>query len=76
MTQKQRLKDLFEFRRGQWISLLDILILGIAQYNARIFELRRDGMDIVNKLEMRNGKKITSFMYRPAVKEEQKEFAL
>jgi hypothetical protein len=45
-TQRDRLLAFLEARRGQWIPLPEILGLGIAQYNARIFELRGKGHDI------------------------------
>jgi hypothetical protein len=37
--------------RSSWVSLPEILALGIAQYNARIFELRRLGFAVENKTE-------------------------
>jgi hypothetical protein len=37
--------------RGSWVPLPQILTLGIAQYNARVFELRRLGFRIANKRE-------------------------
>ena len=63
MTQKERLKAVFELNKNKWIPLPEILRLGIAQYNARIHELRRDGMHIANKIESANGQKHTWFMY-------------
>jgi hypothetical protein len=38
--------------KGSWIGLPEILKLGIAQYSARIHELRRLGFIIENKLEV------------------------
>jgi hypothetical protein len=49
--QRDRLLDLLKRRHLQWIPLPDILALGIAQYNARIYELRRIGYGIENKQE-------------------------
>jgi hypothetical protein len=40
--------------KGGWVPLPDILALGIAQYNARILELRQLGFDIENKTECVN----------------------
>jgi hypothetical protein len=40
---------------GSWVPLPQILKLGIAQYNARILELRRLGLVIENKTERVNG---------------------
>jgi hypothetical protein len=37
--------------RGSWVSLPQILALGIAQFGARILELRRTGFAIENKIE-------------------------
>jgi hypothetical protein len=37
--------------KGGWVALPDVLALGIAQYNARILELRRLGFVIENKTE-------------------------
>ena len=54
IAQKENIKTLFEFRPNQWIPLPEIMQYA-AQYNARIFELRRDGMDIINKKEKING---------------------
>jgi len=40
---------------GSWVPLPQILALGIAQYGARILELRRLGFVIENKTERVNG---------------------
>ena len=40
---------------GSWVTLPQILTPGIAQYNARILELRRLGFVIENKTERVNG---------------------
>ena len=68
-TQKARIANLFLSRPNQWIPLTEILGLYIAQYNARIFELRRDGMNIENKIEAVNGVRHTWFRYVPKIKE-------
>ncbi len=47
--------------RGSWVSLPQILKLGIAQYNARILELRRLGFNIENKTERVNGARYSWF---------------
>jgi hypothetical protein len=36
---------------GSWVPLPEILKLGVAQYNARILELRRLGFTIENRTE-------------------------
>ena len=41
---------------GDWVSLRDLWGIA-AQYNARIFELRREGYDIQNRTEIRNGQR-------------------
>ena len=69
-AQRERLKDLFEYNRGRWIPLPQILAMGIAQYNARIFELRREGMQIENTSKTVDGAKHTWFRYNPEVKED------
>ncbi len=40
---------------GSWVPLPEILKLGVAQYNARIFELRRMGFLIENRTQRVNG---------------------
>jgi hypothetical protein len=48
-TQRDRIIRLLVEARGGWVPLPRILDLGIAQYSARIFELRRLGFAIDNK---------------------------
>lgn len=50
-TQRDRILRLLVDAHGEWVSLPDILALGIAQYNARIFELRRLNFNIENRSE-------------------------
>jgi Helix-turn-helix domain len=47
--QRDRLLALLKSRAPDLVSLPDIIALGIAQYNARIFELRRLGHHIESK---------------------------
>jgi Helix-turn-helix domain len=47
--------------RGAWVPLLQILDLGIAQYGARILELRRQGFVIENRCERLDGKRHSWF---------------
>jgi hypothetical protein len=49
--QRDRLLALLAERASAWVPLPDILALGIAQYNARIFELRSMGHRIESKQE-------------------------
>jgi hypothetical protein len=48
-TQRSKILALLVQARGAWVPLPDILALGIAQYNARIFELRRLGFAVENR---------------------------
>ena len=74
-TQRDNLFQLFESRPGQWIPLPEILRLGIAQYGARIYDLRKEGKEIQNKtIEVVDGQKRTAFMY--VRKEKQIEMAI
>jgi hypothetical protein len=50
-TQRDRLLDLLKAGRGDWIPLPETLALGIAQYSARIHELRKLGYGIENRKE-------------------------
>jgi hypothetical protein len=50
-TQCARILDLLKERAGTWVPLPTILDLHIAQYNARIFQLRANGHNIENKIE-------------------------
>ena len=51
-TQRDRILRLLIEARGGWVPLPDILALGCAQYNARIFELRRLNFSIENRSEI------------------------
>jgi hypothetical protein len=50
-TQSAAILRLLVEARGAWVSLPEVMALGIAQYNARIFELRRLGFTIENRTE-------------------------
>ena len=50
-TQRQKLLELLQSRPNQWIPLPEIMRLGLAQYNARILELRHSGYKIENKIQ-------------------------
>jgi hypothetical protein len=64
LTQGERLLALLEAHEGEWLPLFKILQLGIAQYNARIHELRKQGYTIENKtMEIVNGHRYTAFRY-------------
>lgn len=55
LTQREKLRALFDRREGEWIPLPDIQALGIAQHGARVKELRREyarqGFQIENRME-------------------------
>jgi len=50
-TQRDRVLDLLREANGEWVSLTRILELRIAQFGARILELRRAGYNIENRTE-------------------------
>jgi hypothetical protein len=55
-TQRAAILRVLLDAKGAWVPLPQILALGIAQYNARILELRRHlGFVIENKTERVNG---------------------
>lgn len=61
-TQHNRILALLRSYNGDWVPLPKILDLHIAQYGARIKELRNEGYQIENKLlEIVNGEKHTAF---------------
>jgi len=53
MTQHEKILNCLRDTNNQdkegWVALPKILALGVAQYNARLHELRRRGYDIRNK---------------------------
>jgi Helix-turn-helix domain len=51
LTQRDRVLNLLAGANGQWVPLPSILALNIAQFGARILELRRSGHQIENKTE-------------------------
>jgi hypothetical protein len=68
--QIEKLSALFKERPNQWIPLPDILRLGLAQYNARIYDMRAAGWDIRNRIESVGGSRHSWFMYVPAANQE------
>ncbi len=71
-TQRDRILDLLRSREGEWVALPQILDLHIGQYNARILELRRAGIEIENKTE-RDQAGVTHSWYRIPKKHQQLE---
>jgi len=59
--QSERILTLLRSVHGAWVPLPDILALGIAQYNARIFELRKRGLNIENRIEAVDGVRCSWF---------------
>jgi Helix-turn-helix domain len=50
-TQRARILRLLIDARSSWVPLHEILALGIAQFGARIFEMRRMGFLIENRIK-------------------------
>ena len=69
MTQRDRLLRLLEEHAGHWVDLPRILELGIAQYNSRIWELRRElepeGYRIESRVVRSNGRVRSWFRLLP-----------
>ncbi len=65
MTQGEKLLRLLEENVGHWVDLPRILELRIAQYSARVFELRRKGYRIENRVLHSNGGVRSSFRLLP-----------
>jgi Helix-turn-helix domain len=59
--QRDRILKLLVEARGEWVPLPAVLELGIAQYGARLLELRRTGFDIQNKTWWEQGGKHSAF---------------
>jgi hypothetical protein len=53
--QSETILTLLRSAHGTWVPLPEILALGIAQYNARIFELRKRSLNIENRTETVDG---------------------
>ena len=60
-TQRAQVLALLRSAHGGWVPLPTILALGIAQYNARVFELRRSGYQIENRSEVVDGSRHSFF---------------
>ena len=61
-NQRQKLLKLLRENVNEWVPLPRVLALNIAQYSARIFELRGAGYEIKNRTEHRNGVVCSWFM--------------
>lgn len=70
--QRQKILELLIAARSAWVPLPAILALGVAQYNARIFELRALGFRIENRTE-RDGDGQVHSWFRLTGEPEQKQ---
>lgn len=59
--QSEKILSLLRSAHGAWVPLPEILALCIAQYNTRIFELRKRGLNIENRTETVDGVKHSWF---------------
>ncbi len=55
-NQLATIRSMFISRQNQWIPLYEIMGIA-AQYNARIYSLRQEGMAIINKTKIYGGVK-------------------
>lgn len=60
--------------RGDWVPLPEIMACA-AQYNARVFELRKLGFEIENRTETVNGERHSWFRLAPSIKPESESIA-
>ena len=72
--QRTNIRKLFERNPFIWIPMPDIMKMA-AQYNTRILELRREGMNIINKKKWVDGEFHSWFKYLPTDKDGQERFA-
>jgi hypothetical protein len=63
--QRDKLLRMLREAEGKWVPLYDILNLGIAQYGARVFELRKLGFLIENKVKQVDGVRYSWFRLKP-----------
>ena len=52
LTQEEKILNLLKRNANKWVPVHWIIRLGIAQYNARIFWLRKKGYQIFNKTKI------------------------
>jgi len=60
-TQRDQLLGLLLRANGNWVSLLEILDLRIAQYNARVHELRKLNFEIESRTQTIDGQRHSWF---------------
>lgn len=61
LSQEQKILKVLEKKANNWVALTEILKLWIAQYNARIWGLRKKGYIIENKVKIQKNKKRHTF---------------
>jgi hypothetical protein len=62
--QLREMRELFKNRPNEWIPLPELMKIG-AQYNARIHELRGEGLHIENKIQVIDDVKHSWYRYCP-----------
>lgn len=65
-SQRQRILELLLSARGDWVPLPKVQACA-AQYNARLYELRRLGFRITNRICKVHGQRHSWFRIEPAV---------
>jgi len=60
--QLNMVRNIFKSKQNQWIPLYELTEIA-AQYNARIYTLRREGMEIINRTKTINGVKNSWYKY-------------
>ena len=61
--QSDRILSILRSANGTWVPLPEILALGIAQYNSRIWDLRKRGLNIENRTETVDGVRHSWFRF-------------
>ena len=71
ITQRDKIRMLFQSHPNEWVSLQEIIYLGIAMYPPRIKELRdEEKMKIENKTQLIDGVKHSWYRYTPQPKKD------
>lgn len=66
-SQTDKIRQMFIERAGQQIPAFELAAISL-QYNARIWELRREGFEIINSTQKRTDGTIYSWYRHPAPK--------
>jgi hypothetical protein len=67
LTQRDKVRQLLEERAGQWVPCYLLAAISL-QYNARVFELRAEGFEILNSTQKRTDGTVYSWFMHPAPK--------